>query len=91
MGYCYARAGRREEALHELAELSKRSQSAYVPPVNFAIIHAGLGETGKALDWLERAVEVRDTSLPVHLLSTEFDTLRGEPRFQALRRRTGLE
>ena len=91
LGYCYARAGRREESLRELKELTNRSQSSYVSPVSFAAIHAGLDESSRALDWLDRAVEIHDTSLPVHLLSAEFDTLRNEPRFQALRRKIGLE
>ncbi len=44
----------------------------------------------EALVYLERAVEARDTSLPVHLLSTEFDNLRNHPQFQDLRGRIGL-
>ena len=50
--------------------------------MSFAAIYAGLGDPEKALAYLERAVEVRDTSLPVHLLSTEFDALRNHPQFQ---------
>jgi hypothetical protein len=58
--------------------------------MSFAAIYAGLGEEREALAYLERAVEVRDTSLPVHLLSTEFDNLRNHPQFQNLRGRIGL-
>jgi tetratricopeptide (TPR) repeat protein len=90
IGYCYAMAGRRDEALRELATLNTRSESHYVSPVSFAAIYSGLGDTEKALGYLERAVEVRDTSLPVHLLSPEFDRLRDEARFQALRQRMNL-
>ena len=43
--------------------------------MSFAAIYAGLGDHKRSARYLERAVEVRDTSLPVHLLSTEFDTL----------------
>jgi len=56
----------------------------------FAAIYAGLGQTNEALDSLERAVHARDTSLPVHLLSAEFDNLRNDLRFQDLRGRIGL-
>jgi len=90
IGYCYAMAGRREDALREIATLTSRAESSYVSPVCFAAIYAGLGENEKALTALEQAVEVHDTSLPVHLLSTEFDTLRNETRFQELRKRIGL-
>ena len=58
--------------------------------MSFAAIYAGLGEEKEALAYLEHAVEARDTSLPVHLLSTEFDHLRDHPQFQDLRARIGL-
>ena len=90
MGYCYARSGRRDEALREIGILRERSQSGYVSPVSFAAIYAGLGEDDEALGYLERAVEIRDTSLHLRLLSTEFDNLRNLPRFQEIRSRIGL-
>lgn len=90
MGYCYAMAGRRDEAQREIGILKARSESHYVSPMSFAAIYAGLGEEREALAYLERAVDFRDTSLPVHLLSTEFDNLRNHPQFQNLRGRIGL-
>jgi hypothetical protein len=53
-------------------------------------IHLGLGDRENALRQLDRALEVRDTSLPVNLLNPEFDSLRDEPRFQAIRQTLGL-
>lgn len=90
MGYCYAMAGRRDEAQREIGILKARSESHYVSPMSFAAIYAGLGEDHEALSYLERAVEARDTSLPVHLLSPEFDGLRDHPQFHDLRGRIGL-
>jgi tetratricopeptide (TPR) repeat protein len=90
MGYCYAMAGRRDEAEREIGNLKTRADSHYVSPVSFAAIYAGLGDHHEALLHLERAVEARDTSLPVHLLGTEFDRLRNQPRFQDLLVRIGL-
>ncbi len=90
IGYCYAMSGHREEALHEIGSLTKRAETQYVSPISFAGIYAGLGDTEQALGYLDKAVEVHDTSLPVHLLSTEFDSLRKLPRFQELRHRMGL-
>lgn len=90
MGYCYAMAGRRDEAQREIGILKARSDTHYVSPLCFAAIYAGLGEDNEALTYLERAVQARDTSLPVHLLSGEFDHLRNHPRFQELRGRIGL-
>lgn len=90
LGYCYAKSGRREEALQEIANLSKRSESHYVSPVSFAAIYAGLNDTEQALRQLEQALEVRDTSLAVSLLNPQFDSLQREARFQALRQKLGL-
>jgi tetratricopeptide (TPR) repeat protein len=90
MGYCYARAGRTQEAQRELASLGLRSEGNYVSPVSFASIHAGLDEKEKTLEYLEQAVAIHDTSLPVQLLGTEFDFLRSDPRFIALQQKVGL-
>ena len=90
LGYCYAMAGRRDEALREISALKARSGSQYVSPVSFAAIYCGLGDREQALTYLEQALEGRDTSLPVKLLNPEFESLRGEPRFQSLRQRIGL-
>jgi tetratricopeptide (TPR) repeat protein len=90
IGYCYAMSGRREEALREIGILNKRSESSFVSPVSFAAIYSGLGEEDEALRYLDRAVEIRDTSLHLRLLSTEFDNLRNHPRFQELRSQIGL-
>jgi tetratricopeptide (TPR) repeat protein len=90
MGYCYAMSGRRDEAQREIGILKARQESQYVSPMSFAAIYAGLGENAEALAYLERAVEARDTSLAIHLLSPEFDRLRDHPQFQNLRGRLGL-
>jgi len=90
MGYCYAKSGRREEAMREIGILKTRAESSYVSPMSFAAIHSGLGEEAEALRYLDRAVEMRDTSLHLRLLSTEFDDLQNHPRFLELRSRIGL-
>lgn len=89
LGCCYAKAGRRDEALHEIAALHEQSPN-YVSPVSFAAIYAGLNNPEQALHHLEKALEARDTSLPVNLLNSEFDVVRNEGRFQAIRQRLGL-
>ena len=90
MGYCYARAGRTDEAQRELASLGIRSEENYVSPVSFASIYAGLDNKEKTLEALEQAVALHDTSLPLQLLGSEFDSVRSDPRFQALRQKIGL-
>jgi len=91
IGFCHARAGRRDEALGEMAALTQeRSSSQFASPLSFAAIHAGLGEREKAWEYIERAAESRDTSLALRLLGPEFESLRSDPRFEVLRNRIGV-
>jgi DNA-binding winged helix-turn-helix (wHTH) protein/TolB-like protein len=57
---------------------------------DLALIHAALGDSGSALDTLERAV--RDGSQMIGFLNSEpgLDSIRDEPRFRAVSRQIGL-
>ena len=56
----HAAAGRHELARRKLDEPLERDARAYVPPYDIALIHAGLGDTGAAMRWLQRALAERD-------------------------------
>jgi tetratricopeptide (TPR) repeat protein len=88
--YVLARQGDRDGAIAALAELEAKASERYVPPYAFAAIYAGLGDTERTLEYLDRALAGRD----VHLLGfgTEpmFDSLRNDPRFQSLLDRSGM-
>ena len=91
LGYAYAISGDRakaEVALRELEELAKRQ---YVSPTAFATIYLGLGEKEKALDWLEKAYEEQDSACWYLKIDQIYDSVRNEPRFQALLKKIGLE
>jgi serine/threonine-protein kinase len=90
LGYVYARAGRSHDAHAVITELTNRSTREYVTPYALALVHAGLGENGRALEWLERAGEERSPRLVFLSVEPAFDDLRGDPRFAALRRKLGL-
>lgn len=77
-------SGRVGEAREMLAALSRRRAESYVSPWALASIHARLGETEEALDWLERAYEEHDSTLVWLKVHPRFDALRREPRFEAL-------
>ena len=79
-----AAAGRREEASVMLAQLIERSQTAYVSPYGIASALAVAGESGRALDWLQRAYEQRDGTLVWIKVHPRMDSLRAEPRFREL-------
>ena len=55
------------------------------------MVLAALGESAAALDELERGYEVRDTRLVELAGDPSWTTLRGQPRFEALLRRLGLQ
>ena len=90
LGYVYARAGRSKDAHKVITELTTRSAREYVTPYALALVHAGLGESGRALEWLERAGEERSPRLVFLSVEPAFDGLRGDPRFVAVRRKLGL-
>ena len=91
LGYCYAMSGRKDEALREIGILTKQADSQYTSPMSFAAIHSGLGDKQRALDYLDQAFDIHDTSLPLQMLNPEFDSLRNEPGFRSLRERMGLD
>jgi TolB-like protein/tRNA A-37 threonylcarbamoyl transferase component Bud32 len=87
----YAHGGYREAnrlAAEKLEMLSKRT---YVPAALVAQCHAEAGQTSLALDWLENSYRERESGWITYLpVDPAWDTIRNEPRFQALVRRLNL-
>ncbi len=90
LAHCYAVSDEQEAALEIVRTLDAYAEQTYISPVNIALIRIGLGQNDVALDWLERAYEVRALRTPSIGIDPRFDPLRAEPRFQELLRRTGL-
>ncbi len=90
LGYALARAGRTAEARAVLRELEALARERRVSAYDFAVVHAGLGETEAAVTWLEKAYAERATGVRWVKVDPIFDPLRGEPRFQVLLRSVGL-
>lgn len=86
MGYVYARAGEEQRARDNLAQLTSMAAERRVDPQFMAIIHSGLGDTERALEWLERAYEARSPNLAFKSDGRLwFPDLVTDPRYQALR------
>jgi adenylate cyclase len=66
------------------------AETQYVSKSCFGLVHLGLGEQDRALDFLEQGFERRDLSLVVLNVHPAYDALRDEPRFKSLVRRIGL-
>jgi tetratricopeptide (TPR) repeat protein len=81
LGEAYAAAGLPDAAqkiLHELAD--KRHVTAYF----VSRIHAALGESKKAIDWLEIAYKQHGEWMVLLKIDPRFDSLRDDTRFQGL-------
>jgi hypothetical protein len=66
------------------------SRGRYVSPYHFAYGYAGLGESDRAMDYLERAVRERAGGVFGIKGSFLFTSLHSHPRFQALLRTMNL-
>ena len=89
MGYVYGVTGYRAEALAVQRRLEQRARERYITPETFAMIALGLGDTSRALDWLERGYRERSFFM-TFLDEPFFDPLRGQPRFERIVHDIGL-
>jgi tetratricopeptide (TPR) repeat protein len=83
-------AGRTEEALEMLDDLTKLAKQKYVAPYFFAGIYIGLGENDRAIEYLEKCYEEHSHWLIYLRIDPSMDGLRENQGFQGLLRRVGL-
>jgi TolB-like protein/Flp pilus assembly protein TadD len=82
LAVAYEKLGRRADAHASLAKLRELqgNSAAY----QYATIYAQWGDTPKALEWLETALRLRDPGVTLLKDDPLLDSLREEPRFQAV-------
>ena len=80
------RAGRRDEAYSFLREQLSRA----LPARALAVTYACLGDEEHALEFLEKAAAEHQPRLGELLQSPELSSLRGKPRFEAIRKQLSL-
>ncbi len=90
LGQAYALTGRTADARAILDELHALALQRYVPPYHFAYVHAGLGESERAMDYLEQALAERAGAVYGVKGSFLFTSLHSHPRFVALLRKMNL-
>jgi TolB-like protein/DNA-binding winged helix-turn-helix (wHTH) protein/tetratricopeptide (TPR) repeat protein len=90
LGFAYAISGDKIRAREILNQLQTPSKTHYVSPYFTALIHAGMGENGPAINDLERARS--DHSNWMTLLRSEplFDGLRSDSRFHNILQKLGF-
>jgi adenylate cyclase len=82
--------GRPDAAREVVAREERGATSSYTSATVLAMMYAALGETGKALDLLERDYYKGDRVLWLWHRGIYFDPIRDDPRFVALLRAYGL-
>lgn len=88
-GLAYGLAGRREDALRVLDELTGLAAHSYVSPISFAFVYQGLGDRERWRAMMQAAFEERNGFLA--LLNAPWnDSVRDDPFFAELRRKVGL-
>jgi serine/threonine protein kinase/tetratricopeptide (TPR) repeat protein len=88
--FAYAHAGERPKAESAFEELRRGPGGVPASPYLLALAELGLSEKDKAIASLELAYQQRDIKLPLMLPEPLFDSLRSDPRFQAILAKMGL-
>jgi len=92
LGKVYGVTGRTTEARQLLEELEVKSRSGYIPASSMSMIHRGLGDLAKGLEWWIKAIEEHDVLLVVSLqVEPSYDPVRSHPAYHALLRKMNLE
>jgi tetratricopeptide (TPR) repeat protein len=83
--------GRREKAYKQMSRVLTKFQRDYLPPYQVAMAYAQLDDVEAAIEWLERAADVRDFNFVGLPLDPTFDKVEHDPRFGALLARHKLQ
>ena len=87
LGGTLAAAGRTEDALFVLDELRGLSERRYIMAYWIALIYAGLRESEKSLEYLEKAYQERSAMLTLAKVDPRLDFVRSNSHFEDLLRR----
>ena len=90
LGHLFGITGQRTEALAMLDQLNRLAATRYAAPFWYTILFAGLDDVDAAIDHLERSCAQSDVWLVWLNTDPRLDSLRVDPRCQALLRRVGF-
>ena len=85
--FAFSKTGRTADASEILNHLLDMAAKRYVPPSSVSCAYLSIGDTNRAIDYLERALDAHDTQLWSWLVTFPLDPLRSDPRFQEIIRR----
>ncbi len=91
LAYAHGVAGNRQKASELLNELNALSERRYVSPYYLSLVHLGMGDTGKAFDYLGQAIKGRSAELVWMKVDPRLDPLRKDARFTEMLHQIGLD
>ncbi len=84
LGYIAGLEGKRAEAERVIDELKDRATHQYVGPSIIATVYASLGDRDEGIRWLRRALDDRESFITYLQFDPVFDSVRKDPRYEAL-------
>ena len=90
LGYVYGISGRRDETEKILGELKQIETERPIDPHILVCLYLGLGDKDQAFAALEKDYETRSVGMTSLKVNPWYDSLRSDPRFADLLRRTNL-
>jgi TolB-like protein/Tfp pilus assembly protein PilF len=90
LGWVYAVAGKRAEALDMIKELEEKYARNEANGQYIAYVYMGLVDEDSVFEWLEKDFQARNGKLSEIRWQLQFETLRDDPRFKDLLKRMGL-
>lgn len=90
VGSSFALAGRPAETHQVLEQMDAMSKERFVGSLWYSIVWLALGDKAKALEFLEKAHQERESALAFLDVWPIFDAIRSEPRFRNLLKELGL-
>ena len=90
LGYTYAQAGKAQEANGVIKQLMALPSDLPHRAYGLAAAYTGLGDKDQAFNWLRQSAENHDATLVFIKVEPIWDSLRDDPRFEALLEHMGL-
>jgi len=90
MGYYCGRAGKETQAMEYLSILLDQAKNGIISPFWIAGIYLGLNEIDSAFEWLNKALNQRDSNL-LYIMVPIFDPIRKDTRYKELLKKMGVE
>jgi TolB-like protein/Tfp pilus assembly protein PilF len=90
LAHVYGRLGKRADAEKIIKELQERYESHDADGRDLAVAYAGLNDKEQVFAWLEKAFQERSHFLGVLRLEMVFDSVKSDPRWDALLKRVGI-